>query len=189
MTPESTDALIIVDMQNDFTHGGALPVEGAERIVPLLNRAMMGFGVVVLTRDWHPANHCSFADPPTYQDGGWPMHCVQHSPGAEFYGGLHVPSDAIIVDKGDDPDQEAYSGFQGTQLAATLRQRGVERVFVGGVATDFCVRATALDARKQGFEVVLLEDACRGVAPEASAAAIEEMRAAGVRIGGAGELD
>lgn len=180
MRIKDSDALIVVDVQNDFCRGGALPVEHGEQVVPHINRMLIKFDIVVFSRDWHPHDHCSFSDEPAFCDGSWPPHCVQDTPGAEFHGDLHVPLDALIVDKATEPEIEAYSAFEGTDLAARLRKKGVNRVFVAGLATDFCVRATALDARKAGFEAVLVEDACRGVARESTEAALREMDAAGV---------
>jgi nicotinamidase/pyrazinamidase len=176
------DALIVVDVQNDFCPGGALSVLGGEGVVRVINPLQLKFDRIYFTRDWHPQDHCSFSDEPTFQDGSWPVHCVQDSPGAEFQGDLHVPSDATIINKGTDPDKEAYSGFQDTDLAARLRDAGVERVFVTGLATDYCVKATALDAVKAGFQTVLVENGCRGVDDEGSKEAITAMRAAGVEV-------
>lgn len=181
MKIEDTDALVVVDVQNDFCDGGALPVPEAERVVRPLNRLIFKFENIVFTRDWHPFNHCSFSDAPEFRDGSWPEHCVADSPGAEFNGGLHVPSDARIINKGCDPDREAYSGFDNPELLEYLRRKGVRRVFIGGLATDYCVKATALDAVRHGFDTWLLEDACRGITPESSAAAIAEMVRAGVQ--------
>lgn len=180
MTLNDNDALIVVDVQNDFGPGGALPVPGGEGVVRVINPLQMKFQKIYFTRDWHPQDHCSFSDEPTYTDQSWPVHCVQDSPGAEFQGSLHVPADARIISKGADPNEEAYSGFQDTNLAQQLRKSGVTRVFVAGLATDYCVKATALDAIKAGFEAVLVEDGCRGVSEESTAQALAEMRAAGV---------
>lgn len=157
------DALIVVDVQNDFAPGGALPVNDARLIVPPINDLAPFFETLVCSRDWHPSDHCSFDIDPGFVDGSWPSHCVQDTPGAEFLGDLHVPVDAIIVSKGTDPDKEAYSGFDDSDLADVLRDRGIRRVFVCGLATDYCVKATALDAKKLGFDVVVLLDACRGI--------------------------
>ncbi len=179
MNLTESDALIVVDVQNDFCPGGALPVPGGEGVVRVINPLQMKFQKIYFTRDWHPQDHCSFSDEPTYTDGSWPAHCVQDSPGAEFHGSLHIPSDATIISKGADPNEEAYSGFQGTSLAQQLQKAGVKRVFVAGLATDFCVWATVLDAIKLGFETVLVEDACRGVDDEGTVRALSEMRTAG----------
>jgi nicotinamidase/pyrazinamidase len=184
MKIQPTDALIVVDVQNDFCPGGALAVDEGDRVAPVINRLTPLFQHAAFTRDWHPEDHCSFADPPDFTDGSWPAHCIAHSPGAEFHGDLEVPADAIIVDKGTDPDREAYSGFSGTVLAEELRKRGVMRLFVCGLATEYCVEQTALDGIRNGFKVVLVENACRGVnfPPGSAARAVEEMKAAGVEV-------
>ena len=182
MTIAPNDALIVVDAQNDFAQGGALPVNDARLIVPAINDLTHFFEHVVFSRDWHPSDHCSFAVDPDFVDGSWPPHCVQDTPGAEFLGDLHVPVDAIIVSKGANPDKEAYSDFEDTNLAEILREREVRRLFVCGLATDYCVKATALDARNLGFEVVVLLDACRGIdSPRGSVnQALDEMRQASI---------
>jgi nicotinamidase/pyrazinamidase len=185
------DALLVVDVQVDFCPGGALPVPEGDRVVPALNKYIALFKArglpVVATRDWHPPNHISFKA----RGGPWPPHCVQETRGAEFHPELQLPSGVMIVSKADKPDQEAYSGFQGTGLAEWLRARGVRRVFVGGLATDYCVRATVLDALKAGFEAVLLLDASRGVDvnPGDSERAVREMVAAGAKTARLEELE
>jgi nicotinamidase/pyrazinamidase len=171
------DALIIVDLQNDFCPGGALAVPEGDKIVPVLNAYIERFSnsksIIVATRDWHPENHISFAE----QGGIWPKHCVQNTKGAEFHPDLKLPSDSIIVSKATEPDKEAYSGFDGTNLDKLLKGKGVTRLFVGGLATDYCVRATVLDALRFGFCVFLLLDGIKGVnvQPEDSERAIVEM--------------
>jgi nicotinamidase/pyrazinamidase len=171
------DALIIVDLQNDFCPGGALAVPEGDKIVPVLNAYIERFSnsksLIVATRDWHPENHISFAE----QGGIWPKHCVQNTKGAEFHPDLKLPSDSVIVSKATEPDKEAYSGFDGTNLEKLLKGKGVTRLFVGGLATDYCVRATVLDALRLGFCVFLLLDAIKGVnvQPEDSERAIVEM--------------
>jgi nicotinamidase/pyrazinamidase len=171
------DALIVVDLQNDFCPGGALAVPEGDKIVPVLNAYIERFSnsksIIVATRDWHPENHISFAE----QGGIWPKHCVQNTKGAEFHPDLRLPSDSIIVSKATEPDKEAYSGFDGTNLEKLLKGKGVTRLFVGGLATDYCVRATVLDALRLGFCVFLLLDAIKGVnvQPEDSERAIVEM--------------
>ncbi len=171
------DALIIVDLQNDFCPGGALAVPEGDKIVPVLNAYIERFSnsksLIVATRDWHPENHISFLE----QGGIWPKHCVQNTKGAEFHPDLKLPSDSIIVSKATEPDKEAYSGFDGTNLEKLLKGKGVTRLFVGGLATDYCVRATVLDALRLGFCVFLLLDAIKGVnvQPEDSERAIVEM--------------
>jgi nicotinamidase/pyrazinamidase len=180
-----TDALIIVDVQNDFCPGGALPVPEGDQVIPVLNDYIKIFKKanekIFATRDWHPPNHISFKA----QGGPWPPHCVQNSEGANFHPDLKLPSDITIVSKAMDPLREAYSGFDGTELANTLKKQGVTRVFVGGLATDYCVKNTVLDARKLGFEAVLLLDAIRGINAEPGdvAKAIDEMVKSGAEQG------
>ncbi len=172
------DAVIVVDVQNDFCPGGALPVPEGDQVIPPLNALLRRANcLIVATRDWHPPNHCSFAP----QGGAWPVHCVADTWGADFHPALDRSRLQVIVSKATSPDREAYSGFQGTSLADILRERGVERVLIGGLATDYCVKATALDGRKAGFQVVVLEDAIRGVEinPGDCDRALQEMREAG----------
>lgn len=172
------DAVIVVDVQNDFCPGGALPVADGDQVVAPLNELLRRADcLTVATRDWHPTNHCSFID----QGGVWPIHCVAETWGADFHPRLDRSRLQMIVSKATTPDQEAYSGFQRTAFAALLQERGVKRVLIGGLATDYCVKATAIDARQAGFEVIVLEDAIRGVEvnPGDCAQAIEEMRQAG----------
>jgi nicotinamidase/pyrazinamidase len=158
-----TDALILVDLQNDFCSGGALPVPEGDQVVPVLNDYIKIFkkanAKTYATRDWHPPNHISFEA----QGGPWPPHCIQNTEGAKFHPNLKLPNDNTIVSKAMDPRKEAYSGFDGTELADALKKQGVSRVFVGGLATDYCVKNTVLDAGKLGFDVVLLLDASRGI--------------------------
>jgi len=157
------DALIIVDVQVDFCPGGALPVPEGDKIVPVLNEYIRKFdsagALIIATRDWHPPNHISFRD----YGGLWPQHCVQGTKGAEFHPDLRLPNKVLIVSKATDPKREAYSGFEGTGLDEMLRRFGVRRVFVGGLATEYCVKNTVLDALKYGFETFLLEDAVKGI--------------------------
>ncbi|MBT0159161.1 nicotinamidase [Candidatus Bathyarchaeota archaeon A05DMB-2] len=157
------DALVIVDVQNDFLPGGALPVPEGDQVIPVLNDYAKIFqkagAKVFATRDWHPPNHISFKA----QGGPWPPHCVQQSEGARFSPALKLPEGTEIISKATDPAKESYSGFDGTELAAKLKARGTKRVFVGGLATDYCVLNTVLDALKQGFDTVLLLDATRGI--------------------------
>ena len=175
------EALIIVDMQKDFCKGGSLEVPGADEIVPILNKYIekfLGKGLVIATRDWHPSNHISFKE----KGGRWPKHCIQNSEGAEFHPELKLPENAIIISKGTNPKKEAYSGFEDTELEKILKENGIRKVWVGGVATEYCVKATCLDALERGFEVFLLEDACRGVNAEDERKAIEEMVRKGVKL-------
>jgi len=184
MKIEPSDALVVVDVQNDFCPGGALPVSGGDEIVPVINALVPKFSNHAYTRDWHPANHCSFDEEPQFVDKSWPAHCVQDTSGAELHPALQIPAEAMIVSKGTDVAKEAYSGFEGTAFAADLRERGVRRLFVCGLATDYCVKATALGGIKEGFDVVIVEDACRGIdVPAGSAAeAVETMKQAGAAI-------
>jgi len=157
------DGLVVVDVQNDFLPGGALAVPGGDRVVPVLNRYLALFNErslpIFATRDWHPANHCSFQD----HGGPWPPHCVANTPGAAFAPALALPPATVVVSKGTDARKEAYSGFQGTDLAERLRATGARRLFVGGLATEFCVRATVTDAISEGFSVCLLLDAIQAL--------------------------
>jgi len=180
MLVEKTDALLVVDVQNDFCPGGALPVPEGDAVVAPINAVQFQFDTLVFSRDWHPHDHCSFSDEPAFADMSWPPHCVEESAGAHFHGDLHVPSDAVIVSKGTDRDQEAYSAFADPALAPLLREKGIARIFVCGLTTDFCVRATALDSVTAGFETWLIVDACRGVSVETTERALAEMAAAGV---------
>ncbi len=169
------DALIIVDMQNDFMPGGALPVENATTIIPTINRYIKVFedsnAVIVATRDWHPPNHISF----NIRGGPWPPHCIQNTKGAEFHPLLQLPSNTVVVSKAVDEDKEAYSGFDSTELASILSDRGVKRVFICGVATEYCVRATAIDAIRLGFQTYILIDAIKGINRMKSEKTINEL--------------
>jgi len=191
MTIKSSDALIVVDVQNDFCPGGALGVEGGDAVIPLINSLVPLFITRIFTRDWHPPDHCSFANEPEFRDGSWPAHCIADTPGAEFHPDLAVPADAHLISKATTADQEAYSGFQGTALAERLRARGIDRVFVCGLATDYCVKQTALDAHAAGFDTIVIEDACRGVdnPPGSADKALADLEAAGVRRVRAGDLE
>ncbi|HYA29887.1 MAG TPA: nicotinamidase [Acidobacteriota bacterium] len=183
---QGSDALVIIDVQNDFCPGGALPVTDGDRVVPALNRYIEKFTQeklpIFATRDWHPEKTIHFKA----YGGLWPPHCIQGSKGAEFRADLALPEEAVIVSAGMAPDEEGYSGFDGVDssgmgLAERLRQSNVTRIYVGGLATDYCVKQTVLDGLKHGFGVTLLTDAVRGVelAPGDSQRAIEEMLRAG----------
>lgn len=175
-------ALVVVDIQNDFCPGGALPVKDGDQVIPVLNRYIERFRAarapILFTRDWHPPDHSSFKD----QGGPWPPHCVQNSEGARFHSGLKIPPEGEIISKADKRD-EAYSFFQGTDLAKRLSQRGIKRLLVGGLATDYCVKETVLDGLKYGFEVLHLDDASKGVnvSPGDSESALQEMVAKGAK--------
>jgi nicotinamidase/pyrazinamidase len=178
------DALVVADVQNDFLPGGTLAVLGGDRVVPVLNRCIGEFesrGLPVFaTRDWHPPGHCSFRE----QGGPWPPHCIAGTRGAEFARELALPATARLISKATRADAEAYSAFEGTDLAAQMRQLHCSRVFIGGLTTDYCVRATALDALAAGFEVVVLEDAIRAVDlhPGDGQLALQELAIRGARI-------
>jgi nicotinamidase/pyrazinamidase len=181
------DALIVVDVQRDFCPGGALAVPQGDEVVPVINRLLaLTDWLTVATRDWHPADHCSFKA----QGGIWPSHCVAGTEGASFHPDLDERRIRHIVSKATTKVAEAYSGFQGTDLAAFVASRGIRRVFVCGLATDYCVKATALDAVRAGLEVVVIDDAVRGVEVRAGdcAKAVEEMRAAGILMALSREL-
>jgi len=196
------EALILIDLQYDFMPGGALPVAEGDKVVPVANRIAKHFGLVVATQDWHPANHGSFASQHPGKKPGevidlnglqqvlWPDHCVQGSKGAEFHRDLDRSRIARVFQKGVDPEIDSYSGFydnghrRGTGLAEYLRSRGVTDVTICGLATDYCVKYSVLDALRLGFKATVVEDACRGVnlEPHDSENALAEMRAAGARI-------
>ncbi len=158
-----SDALLITDVQNDFLPGGSLPVPQGDEIIPILNEYSRKFedagANVLASRDWHPANHMSFKA----QGGPWVPHCVQNTEGARFHRDLKLPQNITVISKATRPDHEAYSAFDGTNLADELKKLGVKRFFIGGLATDYCIVNTVLDARKLGFESVVLMDAVRGI--------------------------
>src|SRR5262252_2677090 len=199
LKPGAADALIVVDVQNDFCPGGRLAVQKGDEIVPVVNDLAKRFENVVLTQDWHPAGHQSFANshPGTKPCDSiklsygeqvlWPDHCLQGSEGAALHKDLAVPHAQLVVRKGWRRDVDSYSAFleadrkSRTGLEGYLDERGIKRVFVCGLATDFCVAWTALDARKLGFDCVVVEDACRAIDMQGSlAAAWEKMQHAGV---------
>jgi nicotinamidase/pyrazinamidase len=177
----NTDALIVVDVQNDFLPGGSLAVRDGDAVIPVLNGYIDRFRQkelpIYATRDWHPPDHCSFKK----QGGPWPPHCIAGSTGAEFAATLRLPAGTIVISKATTPEKDAYSGFEGTDLAERCRRAGHERLFIGGLATDYCVLNTVLDALKSGFRVFLLEDAIRAVnvARGDGDRAIAKMRSAG----------
>jgi nicotinamidase/pyrazinamidase len=178
---QDQDVLLVVDIQNDFCPGGALPVSRGNEVVPVINRLADGFRHVVLTQDWHPANHVSFASRyPARKvfetmelsyglQTLWPDHCVQDTHGAEFVGDLHAPHAELVLRKGVNPEMDSYSAFfendhkTHTGLGGYLRERGFERVFIAGLALDFCVRYSAEDACRYGFSVSIIQDACRAI--------------------------
>ncbi|MEK6584323.1 MAG: isochorismatase family protein [Nitrospirota bacterium] len=159
----NNSAIIAVDIQNDFCPGGALPVPDGDAVVYSMNLYITKFSKmglpVYFTRDWHPQNHISFKT----NGGIWPEHCIQETYGAELHKKLLIPSRAVIISKGISPDNEGYSGFQGTDLDKRLKAKNIRQLFIGGLATDYCVRSTVLDALHAGFDVVFLSDASKGV--------------------------
>ena len=183
-SPDARAALIVVDVQRDFCADGALAVPDGDAVVPVLAKWIAQFRSrdlpVVYTRDWHPPNHSSFQE----QGGPWPTHCVADERGAQFHPDLPVPEDAWIVSKATDVEGDAYSGFDGTELETELGARRIGQLYVGGLATDYCVKATVLDAVRAGFETSVILDAVRAVnvQPGDGAKAIEEMRAAGAHV-------
>jgi len=195
------EALIVIDVQNDFCPGGALAVEHGNEVVPVINSLIESFEHVVLTQDWHPAGHSSFAsshpgknafemtDMPYGPQTLWPDHCIQGTPGADFHPGLRWTKAELVIRKGFRKEIDSYSAFfendhkTPTGLSGYLRERGIGRVMLAGLATDFCVAYSALDAVKQGFAVAIAMDACRGIDLNGSMAAMtEKMREAGVEL-------
>jgi nicotinamidase/pyrazinamidase len=174
------DALIVVDVQNDFCPGGALAVPHGDAVIEPLNWLMRQHDLVVATRDWHPPDHSSFAE----HGGPWPVHCVQDTHGAQLRSDLDRDAIDVVVDKGQDREADGYSGFEGTDLDRLLRERGVERLHIGGLALDYCVKNTALDALRKGFPVTVHLAATRAVEVEEGDGerAVEEMRAVGAEI-------
>ena len=174
------DALIVVDVQNDFCSGGALAVPDGDAVIEPINRLAAEASFVVATRDWHPPNHNSFRD----QGGPWPVHCVQGSEGAELHPRLDRERIDAIVDAGQTPELEGYSGFESTELEQLLREHEAKEVHLAGLALDYCVKATALDARSAGFDVVVHRDATRAIdaQPGDAERAVQELREAGVRV-------
>ena len=178
-------ALVLVDIQNDFCPGGALAVPEGDKIIPVVNRLMPLFPLVFATEDWHPSNHISFKE----RGGPWPPHCVQQTTGAELHPGIDQTEIDLLLRKATTPDRDAYSGFEasdemGRSLDEALKQNGVKTIYVTGLATDYCVRATVLDGLKNGYEVVVVTDAMRAVEvnPGDGERAMEEMSSKGARL-------
>src|SRR5262245_59206754 len=173
-------ALLIIDFQNDFTPGGALAVAGGDEIAEPVKRLAASFDLVFATRDWHPPDHSSFET----EGGPWPVHCVQETHGAELHPAMAGIALDSIADVGRERDDQGYSGFEESDLAERLRDHDVDHVYVCGLATDYCVRATAIDAREQGLEVTVVEDAIRPVEvePGDGERALEDMREAGADV-------
>ncbi|HAO93839.1 MAG: nicotinamidase [Deltaproteobacteria bacterium GWC2_56_8] len=193
---KNSSALVIVDLQNDFCPGGALPIPEGDGIVPVVKRYLdlfMAAGVpVFFTRDWHPARTVHFKE----FGGLWPPHCIQETEGARFHPGLKIPADAVIITKGESPEGDSYSGFDGHDAVGldfedSLKGRGITHIYIGGLATDYCVKATALDGLGRGFKVTVLLDAIRGVDanPGDSETALEDMMAKGADTSTVDEIE
>lgn len=201
MPISSRAALLVIDVQNDFIPGGQLPVPEGDHIVPLINRLARQFKQVVIAQDWHPAGHASFASShpghqpydvielPYGEQTLWPEHCVQATPGAELHPELDLPHAQLIIRKGCNPDIDSYSAFleadrrTTTGLSGYLKERGIDTVYMVGLALDFCVMYSALDARAAGFNAFVVRDACRAIDMNGSlAAAIDRMQGAGVGL-------
>jgi nicotinamidase/pyrazinamidase len=186
-------ALLLVDVQNDFCPGGALAVPEGDRVIPALNRVIERFerdgAPIYASRDWHPPDTTHFRE----FGGPWPPHCVAGTPGARLHRDLRLPSGAIVISKGQDRGDHGYSAFEGTtsdgrRLEEDLRKRGVTELYVGGLATDYCVRASVIDARRAGFPVTLVEDGIAGIDRKDVDRALEEMRRAGASMVSSGDL-
>ena len=178
--------LLVIDFQNDFTPGGALAVAGGDEIGDAVQRLASAVDVVFATRDWHPPDHASFET----EGGPWPLHCVQGTPGAALHPAMDEVTVDAIVDVGRERDDEGYSGFEKSDLAGLMRSKGVGEVYVCGLATDYCVRASAIDACREGFDVTVVTDAIRAVEvePGDGERALEEMKEAGARLATSAEL-
>lgn len=185
-TIEPDDALVVVDPQNDFLPGGTLVVAEGNRIFEPINRIMPLFSHVIATRDWHPPDHAYFQA----KGGPWPLHCLADTPGAEFSPLLHTGAIEFVTSKGTDPQTDGYSAFAGTDFAGQLRDRGIKRLFITGLATDYCVKMTAIEAVADGFEAIVLTDAIAavGVQPDDEEQALREMRAGGVVLATSADL-
>ena len=207
MSISSRTALLVIDVQNDFIPGGSLPVPGGEQIVPLINHLARQFQQVVIAQDWHPRGHTSFASShpgrqpydvielPYGEQTLWPEHCVQATAGAKFHPELDLPHAQLVIRKGCNPDIDSYSAFleadrvTTTGLAGYLKERGIDTVYMVGLALDFCVMYSALDARAAGFNAFVVLDACRAIDMDGSlATAMERMQAAGVELIQSNEL-
>ena len=174
------EALLIVDVQNDFVPGGALAVPDGDAVIEPLNRLARTHDTVFATRDWHPPDHHSFEP----EGGPWPVHCVQGTEGAELHPALDRDNIDVVIDKGQNPDEDGYSGFEDTDLAKILREHGIDAVTVVGLAADVCVKNTALDAARQGFRVTVDREGTRGVdvEPGDTERAFEDLQAAGASV-------
>lgn len=182
MTNESHEALLLVDIQNDFCEAGSLAVPDSQAIFPVVNgeirQAQENHRLIVASRDWHPVDHCSFE----HRGGPWPVHCVQDTPGAAFHRDMALPEDAIRVSKGTAFNKEAYSAFDGTGLEDFLSDRGIRHLRVAGLALDVCVQATVKDALKLGFTVELLAGGTRAAAPDEGDRVLETLSELGAKV-------
>jgi nicotinamidase/pyrazinamidase len=185
-TIEPDDALIVVDPQNDFLPGGTLAVAGGNRIFEPINGIMPLFSHVLATRDWHPPDHAYFQA----QGGPWPFHCLADTPGAAFSPMLHTDAIELVTSKGTEPQTDGYSAFAGTDFAEQLRNRGIKRLFITGLATDYCVKMTAIEAVANGFETIVLTDAIAAVGVQAGdeERALRDMQAGGVTLASSADL-
>lgn len=181
------DALLVVDVQNDFFPGGALAVTHGDEIIPIVNEWITAAKEkkipIVASRDWHPSNHCSFQE----QGGPWPAHCVQNTEGSEIHPSIQLPSNTIFINKADTPENETYSAFDGTtedgeSLHHFLQQKNIRRLWVSGLALDYCVLESALHARRLGYEVHLLPEGTRTITEETGKSALQKMQNQGVII-------
>lgn len=179
---ESGDALLLVDMQNDFMPGGALAINGADTLIPVLNGYISRFVEcdlpIIATRDWHPINHSSFLD----EGGPWPPHCIADTPSAALVNGLDLPATTTIINKGTDVAGAGYSGFEPAAMIAALRRMHCRRLFLGGVATDYCVLQTALDACARGYQLFLLCDGVKAVDAKDGGRVLQRLQALGARL-------
>ena len=186
LSVKPSDALVIVDPQNDFLPGGTLAVAGGNRIFEPINRIMPLFSHVLATRDWHPEDHAYFS----VNGGPWPFHCLANTPGAEFSPLLKTDQIELVMSKGTDPQTDGYSAFAGTDLVDQLRQRGITRLFLCGLATDYCVKMTSIEAKHYGFEAIVLTDAIAAVnvKDEDETNALIDMQARGVKLASSYDL-
>lgn len=182
MASAPSDVLLLVDIQNDFCENGSLEVPGSQEIFPSVNRyiaqAQNKGWLIAASRDWHPVDHCSFK----HKGGPWPVHCVQDTPGSEFHPEMDLPDDAIRISKGTAFDYDQYSAFDRTGFGGFLKDRGVKRVHVAGLALDVCVQASVKDALKEGFDVVLLADATRAVDADKAEQVLAELASKGASV-------
>ncbi len=184
----SDSALIIVDVQNDFCTGGPLEIYGAENIIPVINSLVPLFCKIVYTQDCHPENHISFSKSPEFKDKSWPQHCVMNTYGVQIHNYLIVDENAVFLKKGTNPGLEQYSVFDKTGLGDLLKSENIYSVYIAGLATDYCVRYSAIDAAKEGFSVNVVMDACAGISDDTVRETIEDFKKNNVRMVNASEI-